>query len=611
MLRRAALAAFLMTYAAASAALPPLQPRGVHMVDPKGNVVQLNGTNLGNWLVLEMWMLNQDEAPNPVPDQFTLESVLRERFGEAEAERLMDVYRASWITERDFKLIRSFGFNVVRLPMNYRLMEDDARPFVLRKDAWEWIDRAVDAAEKHGMYTILDMHGAQGGQSVYDHTGHSGQNKLWTVPENQKRLAWLWGELAKRYRNRPAVVAYDVFNEPFGGTHAQQKAVFELAYREIRKHDRDKLVYAHGHYDGFAHYGDPKANGWRNVGFQMHYYPGLFGNGEPTLLTHAKHLQGLAFVDEEVRKVNVPFLVGEMNVVFKRAGGGAMMRRTYDLHAKYGWATTMWAYKASSRDGGIGEATWGMVTNAKPARLIDFRNASKAEIEAWMRGFATDELVVYEELRDMLTAKNPTLPPLPEVPEPIRAVPHQDSVPDYRVSDVGGALKGGLRSQGDRAFDLYGGGNDIWGGQDQFRFLHRTVEGDFTLEVTLESLLEVDNYSKAGLMVRASLDPTAAAVLLSSFPSGGLQLAVRDRDGGSMGGRAVGATMPGLRLRLQRIGNLITTSWRSGDGEWRELGKVDLPNLPRRVEVGAVALSHDNRQLTRVRYRDLEMRLPR
>jgi glucan 1,3-beta-glucosidase len=593
----------LAAVALAPASLPKLSIQGMDLVDPKGQTVQLKGCNLGNWLVIEPWMLAMWDEKEGFRDQYELEQILKDRFGNGERERLMDLYRSSWITERDFPIVRSFGFNVVRLPMNYRLMEDDEKPFHLRTDAWQWIDRAVDLAEKNGLYTILDMHGAQGGQSEYDHTGRVGQNKLWSVPQNQERLAWLWGEIAKRYRSRSAVIAYDIFNEPYGGTHKGQKAVFEKALKSIRQNDPDKMVYAHGHYDGFEHYGDPKTNGWRNVAFQMHYYPGLFGNGAPTLETHAKHLRS---IDQEiaprVAKYNVPFLVGEMNVVFPEAGGASMMRRTYDAHANHHWATTMWSYKVLSAEGGT--STWGMVSNRKPARKIDVRTASKEEIENWMRGFATDEYVIYEDLRQMLTAKDPLLPPLPDLPIPIESVSHQDEIPGWTVVDLGGSRKGGLEKT-DAGFTLFGGGHDIWGTSDQGRFLYRQVSGDFDLTVNLEGLPPIEQYAKAGLMARESLDADSPAWLLSVFPGGEIQFASREKKREEMAGtKTVEAEFP-VRLRLVRSGSSLTAYHASGREPWQEIAKRNVSGSS--LYVGAIALSHDDKQLIPVRYSRLQI----
>ncbi len=596
------LLASLGIVAAALAPLPTLHVDGRNLVDPSGHTVLLKGANLGNWLVVEFWM-SALEGKKP-KDQYDLESILARRFGEAEKDRLMDLYRSSWITERDFKILPTFGFNCVRLPMNYRLMEDDAHPFQLRKDAWKWIDRAVDLAERNRLYTILDMHGAQGGQSPYDHTGRSDQNHLKDSPEDQKRLAWLWGEIAKRYRNRSAVVAYDVWNEPYGTPKPLQKPIFEQSLATIRKADPDKLVWAMGNFDGFDQYGDPKANGWHNVGFQMHYYPGLFGGGDPTVATQVKHLASLAAVQRKVERLGVPFYVGEMNVVFDGAGGADMMRRTYDLHAKYGWATTMWSYKLETRDGGIGNAFWGMVANASPAPQVSFFDDPEPKIEAYFRAFATQRLVVNEKLRRAMSDPNYVPAPLPEPPKKRTTAP-QETLTGWTQTDVGNPLPGGLGNE-PGGFALYGGGHDVWGANDAFRFLSRRMEGDFTLEVTLKGVENVDSYTKAGLMLRSSDAPDAPFAMLSSFPTGELQLSHRDAKGGEATAPPTAkGLLPDLRLRLVRKDGTIRASY-AESGVWRPLASIP-DRLPKSVLVGPIACSHDEAALAKVDYADLRL----
>ncbi len=580
--------------------LPQLRVQGQYIVDAKGKRVILKGTNLGNWFVIEPWMLNL----SGISDQYEIEKILTERFGEAEKDRLMDIYHASWITKRDFPIIKSFGFNLVRLPMNYRQFEDDRAPFKLKKDAWKWVDFAIDQAEKNGMYTILDMHGAQGGQSVYDHTGRSGQNKLWTEEANKKRLAWLWSEIAKRYKNRSAVLAYDVFNEPYGGTKPQQVEVFNRVLPEIRKVDPNKLVLAHGHWDNFFHYGNPKANGWKNVGFQLHWYPGLFGNGSPTVQTQMKHLKTAPYWKGEVEKVNVPLLIGEMNVVFQAAGGGAMMRRHFDTYGQNGWLTTMWSYRAGSENGGHGNASWGMVTNKKPARKIDFKTASRAQIESWMRGFATDELEINTDLKTWLNAKNPKYPPLPPAPIVLESTPFQDELLGWTATDLGNARKGGLEKINESTFALYGGGSDIWGQSDQARFLQRRVSGNFRITIKVEDHPKGEQYAKAGLMVRASLEPNSAMTLLSVFPDGGVQLAVRSMSGGEASGKAEATGEAPIWFRLTRMGEILITEISKDCSTWKLVGESPAP--AESLHVGPIALSHDNGQLTRIVYSGLK-----
>lgn len=591
-----------------SVSLPPLHPVGKALVNPQGQPVTLKGADVGNWLVLEMWMMNwTDPKKGAYADQFELESILTKRFGQSECDRLMDIFRESWMGDRDWDHLKSYGFNLIRLPFNYRLLEDDAHPMKLKKDAFKWLDRAVNEAEKRGIYTILDMHGLQGGQSTYDHTGHSGQNKLWESPEYQDRAAWLWGQIAAHYKNRSAVVAYDLYNEPYGGTHEKQVALFKKLYPSVRAADPEKLIIASGHYDGFAYYGNPKANGWHNVGYQMHYYPGLFGGGAPTPENHARFIKNLDKVAAQVDEFNVPFLIGEFNVVLTQAGGAPLMRRYFDLYAKFGWMATMWTYKVMSDDGNYDGGSWGCVTSAVEGPKVDARTATKEEVEKAFRGFATVPLKVYEPLHKALTATNPELPPLPKIPDPVHAIDRVDSIPGWQDENVGGARAGGAQKGEGSQILLWGGGRDIWGSSDQFQYLCRKAEGNFEVTVTITGLVGTDGYAKSGLMARASLDANSPMAFLSAYPEGELNAVLRSVAGAEAKGIGEGeeARYP-MVMKMTRVGDTITVTAKPQGKDWTQPKALKFHSGP--IFVGVVALSHDDSQLTKATYENLQFR---
>ena len=363
---------------ASSEGLTMLRTDGTRWVKASGTPINLKGTNLGNWLVQEFWMMGQ--GGNGVHDQCTLEAELTDRFGYEEKERLMKVFHDSWITERDWDQLKAFGFNVVRLPFLWSVIEDEQNPKTLREDAWHYLDWAIAEAKERDMYVILDLHGAHGGQTPNDHTGCSGQNQYWTNAEYQDRTKWLWEQVATRYKDEPVVAAYDPLNEPWGSTAEDMKTrVLEL-YDTIRAIDENHIIMLHSHYGSIDVYGDPATAGLTNVAFELHPYPGLFGDrpNDSHYDIHRDWLRcgesgtgGVCEWNTRLTNLDTPMLMGEFQP-WQSAGlelGGKLGRATYDTYAQYGWASTSWSYKLVSIAGGQGEGTWGMVTNVPNTEL--------------------------------------------------------------------------------------------------------------------------------------------------------------------------------------------------------------------------------------------------
>lgn len=383
---------------------------GSRFVDEQGEEVVLKGCNVGNWFLLETWMHRIDRER--FPDQYSFERNLERRFGAAKKNELMELYRASWVTERDFAIIKSFGFDVIRLPFNYRLLEDDERPFEVKPEGFGWLDRAIEMAADAGLYVILDMHGVPGGQSKDHPTGRVDQNKLWDDPVYAARTAHLWKEIARRYGDRAEVAGYDVMNEPYSnfGDDIRDKLapIFEQIYRSIREVDPEHIVFAPAPlWGGFDFYGDPEENGWVDVAYTEHHYPGLFGE-EPTPETHRGFIEN-ALPEKEAysERVGVAMFIGEWNPIFEDIGGPDLIRRYYEEYGRRGWWATIWSYKVLHEEGGAIENTWPMVTNAEPLPSIDYETASYEEIAAHFRWFATMEYAVDEAMREALTRPEP------------------------------------------------------------------------------------------------------------------------------------------------------------------------------------------------------------
>lgn len=585
-----------------------LRASGTSMVDPGGKPVILKGCNIGNWLMLEMWMLDLKD----LRDQHQFEKILTDRFGSEQKERLMELYRSSWFTARDFPVLRSFGFNCIRVPFNYHLLNDDAAPFDLKPDAFKWFDWTVDMARRNGLYVIFDMHGVPGGQSSDHTTGQAGQNQMWASPENQQRICWLWTEIARHFRDSPTVAAYDVINEPFGDSDEknplnQLPDIIDMIYRSIRSVDTNHIVIVPGNRAGLGIYGDWPKRGWTNVGFTEHYYPGLFG-GDPSPETHAEFMaRQIPYRAAWLKRCQAPFLVGEFNVVFQKAGGAPLMRAYYDLYGKLGWAATMWCYKLVGRNAGLGPDSWCMVKNNRPPPNFDPRTSSLQETENYIRWLGTMEYAFNEGLGAALTMKQAPPFTMPEYsPMPVDP-PATDALPGgWTATDIAGSLAGGQKVFDARAMEVYGGGADIWKSSDQFRFVWRKASGDFELTATLNALSNSQAYAKAGLMIRSSLDPDAAHFLVNVFPDGQVLIGWRSRKGGTMEQKTIKAVSFPFKLRLRRHGEFLESSYSSEGSDWVKTRIHASDELRRPCYAGLAVLSHDNRCLTTATFTNIQ-----
>ncbi|HVM62661.1 MAG TPA: cellulase family glycosylhydrolase [Verrucomicrobiae bacterium] len=615
-LKPQALAVFILCATAsatiAASSLEFLHAKGTSIAGDNGPVI-LKGVNLGNWLLNEMWMMAMWRDGDP-KDQWQMEQLLTQRFGAAEKDRLLDVFRENWIRPRDFDIIKSWGFNVVRLPFNYTLLQDDAAPDRLRPDAFRWLDAAVDMATKAGVYVILDMHGAPGGQSTDQCTGHIGQNKLWE-PANRQRAAFLWRNIAEHYRNSPTIAAYDLLNEPYSNYKGDNDdvavvGIMDQLVRAVREVDQRHLIFCGASQRGIAIYGPPSSHGWQNVGYTDHFYPGVYG-GDRTPDVHARYIsRDLRTEAEMLRRWNAPFLAGEFNVVFDNAGGAAMMRHYYDVLAGYGWAATMWSYKLVKPEAGAHPDSWYMVTNHDPLSIPEFRSAAKDEIEAFLKKLGAIDYAQNEELRAALTS--PTAPALTLREYPIIPVPApQDALTNgWRSADVGSPLlAGGQRVIGETGIELFGGGRDVFEGNDECHFAWHDVGDHFALAANVTPPFDTHTYAKAGLMYRASLKADAPIVILSLNPNGACTFAFRRQPGARITETTIVPAGKTKALRLVRNGTRFEATALDNDGKPLATQAADLPEFSAAPgEPGIFVLSHDPMLLTKASFTNIQLR---
>src|SRR6185437_5280364 len=89
----------------------------------------------------------------------------------------------------------------------------------------------------------------------------------------------------------------------------------------------------------------------------------------------------------------------------------------------------------------------------------------------------------------------------------------------YAPSDIGGPALTGFITPTTNGFDLTGGGSDIGGTSDQLQFAYQQRTGNFDVKARVQSLDQVNAWTKAGLMARATLNPDSVFASVLTTPS--------------------------------------------------------------------------------------------
>lgn len=190
-----------------------VRTEGKSFIAPDGSVLHIKGISLGNWLMPEGYMFKFEVAKSPRQIYGAFDRLL----GPARVKAVWTEYRERYIAEDDIRFIKSVGFNTIRIPIHYGLfMNDDG---VMAGEGWTLLDRVLGWAKAAGLYVIVDLHAAPGGQTGINHDDGPGYPLMFYVPRDRDLTVRLWQAIAKRYAGDPAILGYDLLNEPIAPYH--------------------------------------------------------------------------------------------------------------------------------------------------------------------------------------------------------------------------------------------------------------------------------------------------------------------------------------------------------------------------------------------------------
>jgi endoglucanase len=328
-----------------------LRVAGAGLVDGTGAAVRLRGVGLGGWMNMENFITGYPST------ETLMRQAVREVVGEEKYHRFFDRLLTNFFTDEDAAFLTSLGMNCVRLPINYRHFEDDRAPFKILESGFTHLDRVIDTCARNGIYTILDLHAAPGGQNHHWHSDNPTHLPgFWEHAHFQDRVVNLWQALAERYAGNPWVAGHNLMNEPADPTGEIIGPFYARLVDTVRAADPRHIIFLDGNTYSlrFDMFGEP----FENAVYTCHDYAlAGFVYGGP----YPGHTDGV-WVDrdkleekflertEYMRSTGTPIWVGEFGPVYtgdqeRDAQRYQILRDQLEIYDAHGAGWSLWTYK--------------------------------------------------------------------------------------------------------------------------------------------------------------------------------------------------------------------------------------------------------------------------
>ena len=185
---------------------------------------------------------------------------------------------STFIGKADIEQIAAWGFDHIRLPVDYEVFEDKEGN---RKDeGYKLVDSVCDCCRENKLDVILDLHKAYGYD--FNDAGNREKNDLFHNPYLQDRFVNLWDSISTEFKDRDNV-AYELLNEVVEKENALLwNDLIDRTVSAIRKNDTYvPIIYGGIQWNSASTLKLLKIPEDKNIIFTFHFY-------EPLLFTHQK-----------------------------------------------------------------------------------------------------------------------------------------------------------------------------------------------------------------------------------------------------------------------------------------------------------------------------------
>src|SRR4051795_11543419 len=327
---------------------PVITTSGSQFIGPDGQPLLLRGVCLGGWLNMENFITGYSA------NETLMRREVRRAIGDDRADRFFERLLTRFFDEPDAAFLGGAGFNLARIAIGYKHLEDDARPFEIKAEGFRHLDRAIEMLARNGVYSIVDLHALPGSQNQHWHSDNPTHiATFWEHRHFQDRVVHIWEAIADHYRGNAWVAGYNLMNEPADESRAVVGPFYERLATAIRAVDPDHILLFDGntYSTEFGFFGEPLDN----AVYTLHdYVPAGLGRADhyDPETAEQKFLQRSAYA----RETGTPIYVGEFAPIYTGdpATDEVRVQILEDQLERYrrhdaGFAT--WMYKDLGRQG--------------------------------------------------------------------------------------------------------------------------------------------------------------------------------------------------------------------------------------------------------------------
>ncbi len=308
--------------------------------------------------------------------------------------------------EKALDFLAEFGFNFVRVPVDYRFWTRDFDYFHPDESIFWYLDQYLQACKSRGIHLSLNLHRAPG---FCTNRNDLEQHNLWQDEIAQNAFIFLWETFACRYQDVSSdFLSFDLVNEPpnpgeYGMTRENHAVVIRRTISAIQAIDPQRQIVIDGL--GGGYYAMPEladlgvihsGRGYQPMPVTHHQanwwaghtkapkpkYPGLLWNGR---FWNRAALRSSYRPWREVEKCGAHIHIGEFGC-FNRTPNGIAIRWLADIlsiYKEFGWGYALWNFQGS----------FGIIDHSRPDAKLELRcgyNVDRAMLDLLLENRITE-----------------------------------------------------------------------------------------------------------------------------------------------------------------------------------------------------------------------------